>query len=164
MKEVGMRAKKPADILESSIKKMAQKRNAMRKMTKGFPGELFVSPKNSGKLFVMEECKMAKYAWVWNIKPEYVDEYVKMHQNPWPEIMKAHSEAGFRNYSIFRNGRQFIYVFECDGDPKEVFAKACADESCIRWNAITSKMIDKEIKDGKVDAGVEYLPEVFYLK
>ena len=64
---------------------------------------------------------MAKYAWVWNVKPEYLDEYVRMHLNPWPEIMKAHSEAGFKNYSIFQNGTQFFYVFECDTDPAEAF-------------------------------------------
>ena len=106
---------------------------------------------------------MAKYCWVWNIKPEYVEEYVKMHNNPWPEIMKAHSEAGFKNYSIFRNGTQFIYEFECDGDPEVAFAKMVDNEDCIRWNAITSKMIATELKDGDVSTGVVYLPEVFHL-
>lgn len=107
---------------------------------------------------------MAKYCWVWNIKPECIDEYVKMHLNPWPEIMKAHSEAGFRNYSIFQNGTQFIYEFECDGEPAEAFAKMVDDPDCIRWNNITSNMIDEPLKDGDVSTGVKYLREVFFLK
>ena len=61
-----------------------------------------------------------KHAWVWEIKPEYLDEYVRMHLNPWPEILEEHTRAGIRNYSIFQNGTQFIYVFECD-DVKKAF-------------------------------------------
>ncbi|MBR4079798.1 MAG: L-rhamnose mutarotase, partial [Christensenellaceae bacterium] len=34
-----------------------------------------------------------KYCWVWNIKPECVEDYVKLHLNPWPEVLRAHSEA-----------------------------------------------------------------------
>jgi L-rhamnose mutarotase len=107
---------------------------------------------------------MAKYAWTWQIKPEHVDEYVKMHLDPWPEIMKAHSDAGFYNYSIFKNDNQFIYVFECDGDPLEAFAKVEKDPDCIRWNEITTKMIDKGGISLNVSAGVDFLPEVFFLK
>ncbi|MDR1800283.1 MAG: L-rhamnose mutarotase [Lachnospiraceae bacterium] len=106
---------------------------------------------------------MAKYAWTWNIKPECIDEYVKMHLNPWPEIMQAHAEAGFRNYSIFQNGTQFFYVFECDIDPLEAFAKMEDNEDCIRWNKITSKMIDVGGLTEDVSAGVNFLPEVFFL-
>jgi L-rhamnose mutarotase len=105
-----------------------------------------------------------KYCWVWNIKPECVEEYVKMHLNPWPEIMRAHSAAGFRNYSIFQNGTQFIYEFECDGNINEAFAKMVNDPDCIRWNSITSKMIDASLENGDVSTGVKYLREVFYLE
>jgi L-rhamnose mutarotase len=108
--------------------------------------------------------KTKKFCWVWNIKPEYVDEYVKMHLNPWPEIMRAHSECGFKNYSIFRNGCQFIYEFECDGDAEAAFAKVVKDPDCIRWNSITTKMLDVTLKDGAVNNAVQYLPEVFYLE
>ncbi|MDR0719740.1 MAG: L-rhamnose mutarotase [Treponema sp.] len=105
-----------------------------------------------------------KYAWVWNIKPECVEEYVRLHLNPWPEIMKAHAEAGFKNYSIFQNGNQFFYEFECDGNPEAVFAAMEKNPDCIRWNNITSKMIDEKLEDGGVSSGVRYMREVFYLK
>ena len=62
-----------------------------------------------------------RYAWTWTVKAECLDEYVKMHLNPWPEILTEHSRAGIRNYSIFQNGRQFFYCFECD-DPAAAFA------------------------------------------
>jgi L-rhamnose mutarotase len=113
---------------------------------------------------MVEEAVSKKYAWVWNIKGECIDEYVKMHLNPWPEIMKAHSEAGFKNYSIFQNGNQFIYEFECDEDPEKAFAAMEKNPDCIRWNAITSKMIDAPLENGSVSTGVKFLREVFYLK
>ena len=103
-----------------------------------------------------------KYAWTWNIKPECLDEYLEMHAHPGPEIMKAHHDAGFRNYSIFQNGCQFIYVFESD-DAQASFDYVNNNEDCKRWNAITTKMIDTDC-DGAIDSGIQYLHEAFYLE
>ncbi|GHU62962.1 hypothetical protein AGMMS49983_05390 [Clostridia bacterium] len=105
---------------------------------------------------------MSKFAWTWNVKPECIEEYVAMHKDPWPEIMKAHTAAGIRNYSIFQNGSQFFYEYECD-DPDAANKYLAENEDCKRWNAITSKMVA-----GSFDLGAEnpidYLDEVFYLK
>ena len=105
---------------------------------------------------------MKKYAWTWTVKEECVEDYVKMHLDPWPEIMEAHRAAGIRNYSIFQNGRQFFYVFECN-DVKSAMKYLDENEDCKRWNAITSGMVE-----GSFDLGAEepvrYLREVFYLE
>lgn len=53
--------------------------------------------------------KSNKYAWTWFVKEEYLDEYVKMHLNPWPEILEEHTKAGYRNYSIFPE-RQSVFL------------------------------------------------------
>ena len=105
---------------------------------------------------------MKKYAWTWTVKPEYVEEYVSMHKNPWPEVVEAHKKAGFHNYSIFRNGNQFFYVFETDDEP---YARQyCADdEACIKWNDIAMKMIASEFGD-RVESGITYLDEVWYVE
>jgi L-rhamnose mutarotase len=112
------------------------------------------------------ERKRKKFCWVWNIKPECIDEYCKMHGDPWPSIMKAHHAAGFRNYSIFRNGTQFIYEFELAPgvEPKDAFAYTDNDEACKKWNAITTTMIDRDNMNGKVGGSVDLIPEVFYLE
>lgn len=102
-----------------------------------------------------------KYAWTWKVKPERLDEYVEMHLEPWPEIMREHSAAGIRNYSIFQNGNQFFYVFECDDVPA-AFAFIDKSEACQRWNAITSTMVEGSFDFGKADPIVP-LREVFYL-
>lgn len=103
-----------------------------------------------------------KYAWTWKVKPEVLDEYVQMHLAPWPEIMEEHSKAGIRNYSIFQNGNQFFYCFECD-DVTAAFDYIDKSEACQRWNAITSKMVEGSFDFAEAEP-IRFLKEVFYLK
>ncbi len=103
-----------------------------------------------------------KYAWKWTVKPECLDEYVKMHLAPWPEIMAEHTAAGIRNYSIFQNGNEFFYCFECD-DVKKAFAYLDQSEACQRWNAITSGMVEGSFDFAETEP-ITFLREVFFLK
>ncbi|MCC8109400.1 MAG: L-rhamnose mutarotase [Planctomycetes bacterium] len=102
-----------------------------------------------------------KFAWTWTVKPECLDEYVRMHLEPWPEIMAEHTRAGIRNYSIFQNGNQFFYVFECD-DVQAAFAYIDRSDACQRWNAITSTMVEGSFDFGEAEP-IQPLREVFYL-
>jgi L-rhamnose mutarotase len=43
---------------------------------------------------------MAQYAWVLEVRPGYEEEYVRRHQEIWPEMVEALREAGTSNYSI----------------------------------------------------------------
>lgn len=105
---------------------------------------------------------MKKYAWTWNVKPECLEEYVEMHLHPWPEIMKAHSEAGIQNYSIFQNGNQFFYVYECD-DVDAANAYIAQNADCQRWNAITSQMVEGSFDFNEAEP-IKFMREVFYLE
>ena len=105
------------------------------------------------------------YAWKWTIKPEYVDEYVEMHINAWPDVLEAHIKAGFRNYSIFQNGKdgnEFFYYFETD-DFEKAMSGLAKDSACQRWNAITLKMIETSV-DFDGDSPLPLMRQVFYLK
>jgi len=102
------------------------------------------------------------YAWKWTVKPEYLDEYVDMHINAWPEILEAHSKAGIRNYSIFQNGNEFFYYFETDDFSKAMEGLA-NDPVCNRWNAITTNMLESGV-DFSESAPLPLMKQVFYLK
>ena len=106
--------------------------------------------------------KSNKYAWTWNIKEECLEEYVQMHLEPWKEILDEHSKAGIKNYSIFQNGNQFFYCFECD-DVQSAFSYIAKSEVCNKWNAITSKMV-KGCFDFNEEEPIKPMLEVFYLK
>jgi L-rhamnose mutarotase len=103
-----------------------------------------------------------KFAWTWKIKEDCLEEYVAMHLNPCPEMMAEHARAGIRNYSIFQNGTQFFYCFECD-DVDSAFEILSQSEACNRWNAETSKMVEGSF-DLKEEGSIQWLREVFYLK
>ena len=99
---------------------------------------------------------MAKYAWTWTMKEECLEEYVRLHKNPWPDVVEAHSKAGIKNYSIFQNGKQFFYCFETD-DIEATTEYLLKDEANNRWSDVCLPMIDGEpVKD--------FLEEVWYIK
>lgn len=106
--------------------------------------------------------KSNKMAWTWTIKDKCLDKYLKMHINPWPEIMEEHRKAGIKNYSIFQNGNQFFYCFECE-DVETAFAYIAQSDVCNQWNAITSKMV-KGSFDFNEAKPIKPMREVFYLK
>lgn len=106
--------------------------------------------------------RSSKFAWTWTIKKEAVDQYVEMHLNAWPEILEEHRKAGIQNYSIFQNGCQFFYCFECD-NLEGAFAYLAKSESCQRWNAITSNMVEGSFDFNEAEP-IKPMREVFYLK
>lgn len=103
-----------------------------------------------------------KFAWTWEIKEDCLEEYVNMHLEPWQEILEEHSKAGITNYSIFQNGTQFFYCFECE-DVEAAFAYIAKSDACNRWNAITSKMVKGSFDFNEAEP-IRPLREVFYLK
>lgn len=106
--------------------------------------------------------KSNKYAWAWNIKEECLDEYVQMHLKTPTDILEEHSKAGIINYSIFQNGNQFFYCFECN-DLETAFSYLAQSEACQKWNAITSKMVEGSFDFNEEDP-IKLMREVFYLK
>ena len=104
-----------------------------------------------------------KFAWKWTIKPEYIDEYIEMHLNPWPEVMDEHTKAVIRNYSIFNSGNEFFYCFECD-NVKAAFDYMAKSEICAKWDSITEKMVDGGFEVGNELNSISFMSEIFYLK
>ncbi len=103
-----------------------------------------------------------RYSWTWTIKEDCVDEYVKIHANVWPTVLQEHKEAGISNYSIFQNGKQFFYVYNCD-DIEFACKYIANSKACQEWDAITSGMVEGSFDWGS-DSPVNYLKEVFYLE
>lgn len=106
--------------------------------------------------------KSNKFSWTWSIKDECLEDYVKLHKKPWPEVLEEHQKAGIKNYSIFQNGSQFFYCFECD-DINAAFEYIAQSEFCQKWNAVTSTMV-KGSFDFEESEPIKFLEEVFYLK
>ena len=105
---------------------------------------------------------MKAYAWTWKIKNDFLEKYKEMHLNPWPDVLKEHTKAGIHNYSIFQNGNQFFYYFECD-NVEEAFKYLATSNICKKWNSITSKMVEGSFNFNE-EKPIKFLERVFYLK
>lgn len=67
------------------------------------------------------------------IDPERSAEYDALHADPWPDLIEALAESGFRNYSGFRRGPHVVYYGEYYPDMRSVFARMAAHEVDDRW-------------------------------
>jgi L-rhamnose mutarotase len=78
---------------------------------------------------------MTQYAWVLEVRPGYEEEYVRRHQEIWPEMVGALKEAGIRNYSIFRYGLTLFGYFETDDIEKtqECLANSETNQRWSEW-------------------------------
>jgi L-rhamnose mutarotase len=97
-------------------------------------------------------------AFVLNVRPDKIDEYVEAHEHVWPEMLDALRAAGFRNYTIFRHGNQMFGYFESD-DPDAAAAYMEAQEVNTRWQDAMAGLLDERVPD----AGPQALAEVFRL-
>lgn len=57
---------------------------------------------------------MEKYAWKGMIKEGMLDEYVKRHNEIWPEMVEVLKSAGIKNYTIWNTGCELFGYYECE--------------------------------------------------
>jgi L-rhamnose mutarotase len=81
------------------------------------------------------------------IDPERADEYDGIHADPWPDMMQAIVDTGFRNYSGFRRGAHVVYYGEFYPDMATVFGKIGRMDVNARWGAAFEGIITT-ITDG----------------
>jgi L-rhamnose mutarotase len=67
------------------------------------------------------------------VDPERVADYERLHANPWPDMIQAIEDAGFRNYGGFRRGPHVVYYGEFYPDMDTVFAKIGKTDVNRRW-------------------------------
>ena len=57
---------------------------------------------------------MEKYAWKANIKEGCLEEYIKRHDQIWPEMKDLLKKAGIKNYTIWNTGTELFGYYECE--------------------------------------------------
>jgi L-rhamnose mutarotase len=81
-----------------------------------------------------ETVAVQRYGMVIKVKPEKLDEYKRLHAEPWPEVLETITACNIRNYSIYlKDGFLFSY-FEYVGDDFAAdMAKMAADPKTQEW-------------------------------
>lgn len=76
---------------------------------------------------------MKKYLMIIKVKPQFKEEYIDIHQNPWREMLEVIKEAGFTNEIIWYFEDQSIIYLECL-DHDDCNAKLRATQVCKKWD------------------------------
>lgn len=103
------------------------------------------------------------------LKPEYAEEYIKIHAQVWPGVLKRISDSNIHDYSIFydRKSNLLFASFKYTGDDFEGdMKKSAADPETQSWWEVTDKM-QESLDGGKssVDGGWwRPLEEVFHVE
>ncbi len=56
---------------------------------------------------------MEKHVWKAHIKEGMVEEYIRRHDEIWPEMVEVLKEAGISNYTIWNCGTELFGYYEC---------------------------------------------------
>jgi L-rhamnose mutarotase len=97
-------------------------------------------------------------AFVLRVRPEKLEEYVRAHQEVWPEMLDALRGAGVRNYTIFRDGNRMFGYFEAD-DLAAAGHYLEQQEVATRWQDAMAELLIERVPDG----GPPALEEIFRL-
>jgi L-rhamnose mutarotase len=87
-------------------------------------------------------------------------EYLRRHDEIWPEMLDALRSAGIHNYSIFRHGETLIAYLECE-DFARMAATLASDPVNARWQEYMRDMLT--IEADPETGFAKLLPEMFHM-
>lgn len=87
---------------------------------------------------------MPGYAWVLEVRPGYETEYLRRHDDCWPEMLDVLRAAGIRNYNIFRHGLTLFGYFETD-DLQATKAFLAASPVNAKWGEWMAPIMKIEV-------------------
>jgi len=97
-------------------------------------------------------------AFVLEVRPDRIEEYVEAHRNVWPEMLDALRAAGIRNYTIFRRDNEMFGYFESD-DLEAAGRYLASQDVNARWQDAMAELLEERVPD----KGPPPLEEIFRL-
>jgi len=95
--------------------------------------------------------------WLDRLKVESVPEYIRLHQQVWPELEAAYLQAGILQMGCYLNGCERLVFIEYES---EIYDQLKANLDCnpveIRWQALMKTFCDPQVDRHS-------LTEVYYL-
>ena len=88
---------------------------------------------------------MKKYAWTGMIADGKIDEYIRRHNEIWPEMVELLKEAGIVNYTIWNTGNEVFGYYECTKGA-DYAAKVQAESPIVdKWNEYMKDVLIMEM-------------------
>lgn len=105
---------------------------------------------------------MNSYCMIYELKKEYVSDYVEIHKNCWFEQLRALKDSGTENLQIFMYENYSIIYYECE-DFDHWLENLAKTESNKKWQEIIGKwFVDSPVLEGKNK--IKTLEKIFDLK
>lgn len=77
---------------------------------------------------------MRRFGMVIKLRPEKVEEYKRLHQSVWPEVLKTIKDCHIQNYTIFyKDGYLFSYYEYTGTDYEGDMRKMAEDSVTQKW-------------------------------
>ena len=103
---------------------------------------------------------MKRVAFLMHLKPERVEDYLKVHETVWPEMLQALRETGWTNFSLFLDRDQGLVVGYVETEDYERATRGMAAlEVNARWQATMAEYF----AEGRPDEAVQLLEPYFHL-
>lgn len=104
-----------------------------------------------------------RFGQVIRLKPEGIEEYVRLHQKVWPEIKGMISVCHLRNYSIYLKDNLLFAYFEYDGVDFESDMRLMAGHTeTQQWWALVKPLMEPLETAGTDEFWAEMV-EIFHL-
>ncbi len=87
---------------------------------------------------------MERYAWRGRIVPGSQEEYIRRHNNIWPEMKEVLEKAGIRNYSIWMQGEELFGYYECEKGIEYAGRVQAESEVVRKWDAYMKDILIME--------------------
>lgn len=109
---------------------------------------------------------MARIGFRLRIKEGQEDEYIRAHQNVFPELLETIKDTGIGNYSIFIDGLDLFLYCEIDGDMDDFVAawkSVQATEISKKWSEAMTPLLEPARGIGEEQAP-PLMRQIFYLE
>jgi len=84
---------------------------------------------------------MERIFYMARLKPEKVEDYRRVHQTVWPELITEATRSGIKNHGCFLRGRDLIIYLETDSY-QNTLADFNAKEVVKKWDSFMSEFFD----------------------
>ncbi len=88
---------------------------------------------------------MEKYAWKGSVKEGCMEEYIRRHDEIWPEMLEVLKGAGIRNYTIWNVGHELFGYYECEKGVDFAAAYQANSPVVDRWNEYMKDILIMEM-------------------
>ena len=104
---------------------------------------------------------MERVTWKARIKPGMKEEYVKRHDEIWPEMTEVLNEAGIRNYTIWCIGDELFGYYEAEHGAMYASNKQSESPVVAKWNIHMKDIMEMVTDENGRPLNLE---QVFYHK